>query len=454
LSSSPSSRSLEETVLNESTEALTFQLSGGSRPAPNIDSIDEVEEIQDHLIGRTLGQYQIESSLGQGSMARVYRAKHQGLDRACALKVIDPELVARQPSYREQFWSEARIAANLIHPHVVTIHNLGTDQGFHYIEMEYVHGGVSLRESLVREGPFDPLRASRLLKQVVQALGAAHRAGLVHRDVKPANVLLTQQGEAKLADFGLVRRLKELALGGLPLAGTPTFMAPELFQGKPASPQSDLYAVGVMYYYLLSGRLPFASDSIGQLIMLHQQSEPSDIGTYIPRVSDLVREILRRCLAKDTAERYQDADELAEDLQVAIRRLRDTESLIRESTAGLDCFIQGGHDLFRVIVRLPGDRLQEVLVEVTEGKDHDPHLSVFSVCAPADPSYFEYALRLNARLTHGSLSIREVLGVPMFVMSRTFARDRVSPEDIRSALVEIARRADRIEQELTRLDQY
>ena len=104
------------------------------------------------------------------------------------------------------------------------------------------------------------------------ALGAAHEAGLVHRDIKPANVLLTPDGRAKLADFGLVRRLDDLADGGAPLAGTPTFMAPELFRGTPASPRSDIYALGVLLFHTLSGRLPFAAESIGQLIQLHQNA--------------------------------------------------------------------------------------------------------------------------------------------------------------------------------------
>ena len=138
-------------------------------------------------------------------------------------------------SIREQFWAEARAAANLVHPHVVTIHNLGSDRGYHFIEMEFVPGAVSLRESLIRKGPFEPLRASRLVRQVVLALGAAHRSGLVHRDVKPANVLLTAAGPCQ------ARRLRPgpaagRALAPERLAGTPTFMAPELFKGARPAP--------------------------------------------------------------------------------------------------------------------------------------------------------------------------------------------------------------------------
>jgi serine/threonine-protein kinase len=407
----------------------------------------------DGLIGKTLSQYRIESFLGRGSMARVYQARHLGLDRVCALKIMDPRLVSRQPRIREQFWAEARAAAKLVHPHVVAVHNLGIDQGYHFIEMELVPGAASLRETLIREGPFEPSQAARLVRQVVLALSAAHRSGLVHRDVKPANVLLTPEGHAKLADFGLVQRL--VGLSSERLAGTPMFMAPELFRGAPASAQSDIYAVGVMAFYLLSGRLPFTSDSISALIGLHQGQPVPDIRGIVAGIPDSLATILNRCLAKAPSDRFSSTSELADELLAVLRQLRDTESLVRESLLGLDCFIQGVRDTFRIVLpQQGGERLQEVLVEVNVGKDGERYLSVFSVCGPADPAYYASALALNARLTYGSLSIRNVLDTPMFVMSRVFPRDRVRPRELRDAILEIARRSDRIEQQLTQLDVY
>jgi serine/threonine-protein kinase len=406
------------------------------------------------LIGRRLGFYRIDSILGQGSMACVYKAEHLGLHRPCALKILDTELFGKERESREQFWAEARAAANLVHPHVVTVHNLGSVDGYHYIEMEHITGGQTLRETLVREGPLEPARAAVLTRQVVLALGAAHDSGLVHRDIKPANVLLTPGGDAKLADFGLVRRLAELVQGGAPLAGTPTFMAPELFQGTPASPRSDFYAVGVLLFHTLSGRLPLVADNVGQLIQLHRSRPVPDIREFVPNIPAPLAEILARCLAKSPEERYATAAELVDALQVAIYHLRDTETLVREIAEELDGFIQGCRDTFRLILRLPGDRLQEVIVESSQGKNEERLLSVFSVCGPADPAYYEYALRLNSHLTYGSISVHNVLETPMFVMSRTFLRDTVSHEDLRHAVVEIARRSDRIEKQLTSLDQY
>jgi eukaryotic-like serine/threonine-protein kinase len=417
------------------------------------DPDDGFPEVDD-LVDRDLGQYRLHSLVGRGSMGRVYRGEHLGLGRPCAIKVMNPGLVAKQPQVRERFWAEARAVANLVHPHVVTIHNLGSDRGYHFIEMEYVPGGVSLKESLVREGPFEPVRASTLVRQVVLALDAAHGSGLVHRDVKPSNVLLTSDGRAKLADFGLVRRLHELEVVGVPVAGTPTFMAPELFLGVPASHRSDLYAVGVMYYYLLSARLPFASDQIGHLIHLHRNEPVPDVRRVVPDVPDHVGEILARCLAKRPEDRYPSAEELADDLQAAIFNLRDTEALVRESLDGLDCFVQGARDHHRILFQLPNDRLQEVYLEVTQNPQGERLLSVFSVCGPAEPKHFEFALRMNDKLTYGSLSIRNVNGQPMFVMTRTFAREHVCAADVRAALLEIARRGDRVEQQLSDADLY
>jgi len=433
-------------ALDETTVSYATDLGAGELD----DGFPEVDD----LTGRTLGQYRIGPVIGRGSMGRVYQAEHEFLCRPCAIKVLNPGLVARQPQIREQFWSEARVVANLVHPHVVTVHNLGSDRDYHFIEMEYVPGGISLKETLVKYGPFDPVRASKLVHQVVQALGAAHRSGLVHRDVKPANVLLTEDGQAKLADFGLVRRHADPELAGAKVAGTPTFMAPELFGGDPATPRSDIYAVGVMFYYLLSARLPFAADRISRLIHLHRHEPLPDIRRIVPAVTEELGEILARCLAKDPAARFASADDLAGEIDAAIAQLRDTEGLLRESVEGLDCFIQGARDQFRILFKLPNERLQEVYLEAAQNRHNERLLSVFSVCCPAEPRHYEFALKLNAEMTYGGLSVREVNGQAMFVMTRTFPRGHVHPEAVRAALVDIARRSDWVEQQLTHADVY
>ena len=439
-----------QTVEYEGSPTVTF------RPDGEISTdLDDGFPVVDDLTGNLLGQYKMGPVIGRGSMARVYQAEHRYLCRPCAIKILNPGLLSRQPQVREQFWSEARVVANLVHPHVVTVHNLGTDRDYHFIEMEYVPGGVSLKETLIKQGPLDPIVATTLVHQVVLGLGAAHRSGLVHRDVKPANVLLTTEGRAKLADFGLVRRHSDPGQSNSSkVAGTPTFMAPELFRGSAASSRSDIYAVGVMFYYLLTARLPFAADRVARLIHLHRLAPIPEIRQFAPNVDERLVQLIERCLAKKAEERFESAEELADELDDAIGLLRDTDSLLRESVEGLDCFIQGARDQFRILFKLPNDRLQEVYLEVGSSRRNERLLSVFSVCCPAEPRHFEYALKLNAEMTYGGLSIRELNGQPMFVMTRTFPRGHVQPEEIRAALLDVARRSDSIEHQLTQGDVY
>jgi serine/threonine-protein kinase len=409
----------------------------------------------DDLVHRTLAHYRIVELLGHGSMGRVYKGFHVGLGRISALKVLHPDLVQKQPRVVAWFEGEARAVAGLVHPHIVTVHNLGQDRGYHFVEMEYVKGGRSLQTKVAEDGPLEPLEATELVRQLTQALGAAHDAGLVHRDVKPANVLLTPEGTAKLADFGLVRRLDDQDTVGGNLAGTPTFMAPELFSGTLPGPQTDLYALGMTFYYLLTARLPFTSDKLNQLIRLHRTAPVPDPRQYNEDVPEELSGLVLGLLAKDPAVRPADAEALIAQLDVIAGHLRGTEDLVREGLEGLDCLIQqGGRDQFRIIVPVPGDRVHEVYVEVVEGRKKERLLTTYSVCAPADPRHYEFALKLNAEFTYGSLSIRQVAGKPMFVMTRTYPRGQVTSLDIRSAVTEIARRGDWVEQQLTSTDLY
>lgn len=445
----PLSDESAEPVLDPLGETIAYQSEAGVAETDGFPDVDD-------LIGRTLGQYQVRSVLGRGSMGRVYKAEHRGLGRPCAIKVMNPGLVLRQPQVVDRFWAEARAAAALVHPNIVTVHNLGSDRGYHFIEMEYVPGGVSLSQLLVRDGALEPVRASTLVRQVALALGAAHRAGLVHRDVKPSNVLLTAEGRPKLADFGLVRRLSDERSGGpSTLAGTPTFMAPELFAGAPAGPRTDLYALGVMYYYLLAARLPFSADRLERLIQRHRREPPPDLRVLTPGVPEEAIAIVDRLLAKRPEDRFDTADDVAEELRRVLGLLHDTEALVKEALEGVDCFVQhGGRDSFRLVVPVPDNRLHEVYIEVVEGRSGERLLQVFSVCGKADPKHYEFALKLNTELTIGGLSIRDVNGQPMFVMTRTYSRGLVTPTDIRAAVLEIARRGDWVEQQLCWYDVF
>lgn len=421
------------------------------------DSVADGDELfrSEDLVHATLGQYRIVEEIGRGTMARVFKGFHVGLGRISALKVLSPTQVTKQPKVVEWFQGEARAVAGLIHPHIVTIHNLGHDRGYHFVEMEYVRGGRSLNHAVSQDGPFQALAATSLVRQVALALAAAHEAGLIHRDVKPANILLTSEGSAKLADFGLVRRIDEEEQLGGSLAGTPAFMAPELFNGEEPGPQTDLYALGVTFYYLLTARMPFQASKLSRLIYLHRHATPPNPRHVLAEIPEELAALVMRLLAKAPGDRPASAEHLVEELDHVVGHLRDTETLVKEGIEGLPCLIQqGARDQFRIIMPVPGDRLHEVYVEVVEGRKKERLLVVYSVCAPADPSHYEFALKLNSELTYGGLSIRDVNGAPMFVMTRTYARGHVTPADIRAAVIEIARRGDWVEHQLTRTDIY
>ena len=179
------------------------------------------------------------------------------------------------------FLAEARAAASLVHPHIVTVHNIGQSGSLHYIELEYVPG-QTLQQLVQAAGKLDAYSATDLLSQACSALAEAHRCGVVHRDFKPSNILVHRNGQAKLADFGLAKRVSGGGSLDDSLAGTPYFMAPELFRTRPASKASDVYAVGVSYYYLLTGEFPYVERNVGKLAEKHANAPVPDPASGAP----------------------------------------------------------------------------------------------------------------------------------------------------------------------------
>jgi serine/threonine-protein kinase len=264
-------------------------------------------------------------------MGRVYLARHRDLHRRCALKVLSPRAVAGDIDFVQRFMLEGRAAAELVHPNVVTVHAIGQCDGYHFLEMEYVPGR-SLQNLVDHDGALPPLRATVLAAHVAEGLSAAHRREIVHRDLKPDNVLLSEAGVPKLADFGLAKRIR--TDDGVPaerLVGTPNYMAPELFTGEPGSMTSDVYALGVTYFLLLTGRLPFTGSSLAQLMYRVCHDPVPNVRAEFPDVTLEMAECLSLLLAKSPKSRPQDAIEAAQLLQAVCGQVRDIESLLQEA---------------------------------------------------------------------------------------------------------------------------
>jgi len=266
------------------------------------------------LVGQVFSdRYRIEREIARGGMAEVYLARDESLNRQVALKALFPEF-AREPSFVERFRREAQAAANLNHPNIVGIYDWGQEDGTYFIVMEYVEGR-SLRDLIRSEGLIDPGRAADITAEIASALAFAHRSGVVHRDVKPGNVLITPQGNVKVTDFGIARAG---ASDGLTqtgsVMGTATYFSPEQAQGLAVDGRSDVYSLGVVLYELVCGGVPFVADSPVSVAYKHVREEPVPPSQRNTDVPPALEQIIMSALAKDPDHRYQSADDMRADL--------------------------------------------------------------------------------------------------------------------------------------------
>lgn len=264
-------------------------------------------------------RYDVVRNLGSGGMGEVFLARDRALDRDVALKVLRSQFAGDRES-AERFKREALSAASLSHPNIVQVYDRGdTEDGSSYISMEYVPGGT-LKDLIVRDGPLDARTAASYGYQVAEALGAAHAKGVVHRDIKPQNVLISSSGHAKVADFGIARAASAASQTRTgTVMGTAGYMSPEQALGHPATPKSDLYSLGVVLYEAVTGRLPFTAENPIAVSMKHVNEAPRPPKSLNPAVPDAMNAIILRLLSKDPDGRYTDADALAEDLWRARR---------------------------------------------------------------------------------------------------------------------------------------
>lgn len=261
------------------------------------------------------GRYRLEELLGTGGMARVMAATDEVLGRRVAVKIVQPSLSA-DPVVRERLLREARAAASLSHPNAVAVYDTGEEDGTPYIVMELVDG-PTLTEVLLERGPLSADEAVGIADDLLAALGAAHDRGLVHRDVKPGNVLLTPTAGAKLADFGIAKGLQEAAQSLTAtgtVIGTPRYLAPEQASGEGATTRSDLYAVGVLLYEMLSGGAPFTKGTPVAVALAHQREAVPPLIDAVPGLAPWLAAIVHRALEKDPDRRFDSAAQMREAL--------------------------------------------------------------------------------------------------------------------------------------------
>jgi serine/threonine protein kinase len=280
--------------------------------------------------GRRLGPYEIASTIGSGGMGEVYEARDTRLNRRVALKILRPELLA-DPQSRRRFEREARALSALSHPNICTVFDVGREDGIDFIVMEYIEG-QTLGGLLDRQGLPEPAIV-RYAEQIAEALAEAHEHGVLHRDIKPQNVMVTPRGHVKVLDFGLSR-----AIGGEPpgqaatmtalsdaavVLGTAPYMSPEQVRGEVIDARSDAFSLGCLVYEALAGRTPFQRRTPVETMSAIFSADPVPLARIAPQTTAEVQRIVRKCLEKDKSRRYQTLRDVATDLE-ALRRDSNT----------------------------------------------------------------------------------------------------------------------------------
>jgi eukaryotic-like serine/threonine-protein kinase len=304
-------------------------------PDPRLRAPDQVEEaisVDRHFLDfqtAIVGRYSLERELGRGGMGIVYLAREVSLDRSVAIKLLPPGLAA-QPELRERFLREARTAAQLSQPNIVPIHTVDEVGGFVFFVMAFIDG-ETLGERVRTQGPLSPQDTARILREIAWALSYAHAQGVIHRDLKPDNIILERAtGRAVLTDFGIARRLEASGLtAGGELIGTPEYMSPEQATGGALDGRTDLYSLGIVGFYALTGRLPFESATIPALLVQHATAPAPPLAPLAPGAPRALTQAVTRCLEKSPGARFDDAKGFADALSMALEARREIPAPVR-----------------------------------------------------------------------------------------------------------------------------
>jgi hypothetical protein len=287
----------------------------GQAPPPPAAPPKAGDEPPDPLVGTVVNSFKIIKRIGTGGFGVVYHAFDTSLERSVAIKMLPPNIAKASKGLLDRFLREARSAAKLSHPNIVTIHQICPYKDTFYIVMELVEGGA-LHEHLGQQRRFEPAEATRIVRSAAEGLGHAHRRGIIHRDVKPGNIMLTNDGQVKVSDFGLARDVlqgRDIVGPGHSL-GTPRYMAPEQALGEEPTAASDLYSLAATYYALLTGRAPFDAPSDRELMKKHVTEDVPDPRQFVPELPAAAFRFFEKAMAKPPEERYLTAEEFVEAL--------------------------------------------------------------------------------------------------------------------------------------------
>ena len=408
---------------------------------------------ESELIAGLASRFQIIDKLGEGGMGVVYKARNVDLDRVCALKLLKRQAMPQAEQEADTFFHEARAAAAMNHPNIVTIYSVGQAESTYFIEMEYVQG-ATLAQIVRDEGPMQADRATRLIKQSAEALGEAHQAGIVHRDIKPSNILLDRRRTLKVTDFGLATRAayNPWSQQGL-ITGSPHFMAPEQCEGRECDARSDIYSLGATYFYCVTGQHPFPGEQAGAILYQHLYKAPPNAQALAPNMPDSVASVIRTAMAKEPEERFQSCAEFVGQLNIILSGRPGIEVILEEATRGLAARYVKIDEGYEIALRLDNGRSQQVRV-IMGRKDSEDHeiVMVYSRCAPAHCAAPEWALRFNSQLSYGALALETVDGEDTYVMFNTHLLEGLDPPELRKSVLHVGQRADRLEERLTDSD--
>jgi serine/threonine protein kinase/Flp pilus assembly protein TadD len=319
----------------ENPETVKFCSECGTQiPSPKTTRPEVTETLQTPIKELTTGsifagRYQIIEELGKGGMGRVYKVHDTKIGEKIALKLIRPEAGLDKKSL-ERFSNELKLARKIRHKNVCQMFDLGEDQGTRYITMEYVHG-EDLKQLIRKVGRLSPGQAIGIARQVCDGLEEAHKLGVVHRDLKPQNIMVDEDGKARIMDFGIARSLSGKSMTGAGvMIGTPEYMSPEQVEGKDIDQRSDIYSLGVILYEMVTGSVPFEGDTPFTIGVKHKSEIPKNPKELNAQIAEDLSRLILRCLEKDKAKRYQTAEELRTDLEKVEQGLPTTERIVAE----------------------------------------------------------------------------------------------------------------------------